>query len=133
MIEGKDLAVFALGSMVHPALKAVRKLSYYGIQAALINARFAAPLDVKTVVDWARKCGKIITVEENVLSGGFGSGILEVLEKENIKNVQVVRLGAPDAFVEHGPREKLLQLSGLDSDTIIATARKLCLAKVKGA
>jgi 1-deoxy-D-xylulose-5-phosphate synthase len=131
--DGEDLAVFALGSMVAPALEAALRLSRHGLKAAVINARFAAPLDREMICKWAKKCHRFVTVEENILSGGFGSGLLEVLEEEGIYNVQVKRLGVPTEFVTHGPRKKLLQLQGLDADGIYEACRSFCRYKVREA
>ena len=128
--EGKDLAIFALGTMVKPALQASEMLLRYGIKAAVINPRFAAPLDRKMILSQVAKCGRIITVEENVLAGGFGSGVLEVLEEESLFEVQIKRLGLPSAFAKHGARAKLLDLYGLNSETICQTGRDLCGLKL---
>lgn len=116
--EGADLAIFALGSMVEPSLRAAALLSRHGLRAAVINARFAAPLDRKTLGEWARRCRRVATVEENVLAGGFGSGVLEMLEEEGITDVQVKRLALPNSFVSQGPRKKLLSMHGLDPEGI---------------
>ncbi len=131
--EGSDLTIFALGTMVKPALQAAEKLLSYGIKAAVINSRFAAPLDRKMILNRAAKCGKIITVEENVLAGGFGSGVLEVLEEENIFKVQIKRLGLPPVFAKHGARSRLLDLYGLNMETIYQTGIDFCEPKIKEA
>lgn len=131
--EGEDLVIFALGSMVTPALEAAGRLSRHGLKAAVINARFAAPLDKEMICRWAKKCHRFVTVEENILPGGFGSGLMEVLEEEGIYNVQVKRLGVPGEFVTHGSREKLLQLQGLDAAGIYEACRRFCRYKVREA
>lgn len=131
--EGSDLSIFALGTMVKPALQAAEKLLCYGIKATVINFRFAAPLDRKIILSQAAKCGKIITVEENVLAGGFGSGVLEVLEEENIFEVSIKRLGLPPVFAKHGARVKLLDLYGLNMETIYQTGIDFCEPKIKEA
>ncbi len=131
--EGGDLAIFALGSMVEPSLQAAAKLARHGLKPAVINARFAAPLDRTTICQYAQKCRRVVTVEENVLAGGFGSAILEMLEEEGISGLQFKRLGVPNSFITHGPREKLLHLNGLDPQGIYESCLGLCTFKVREA
>jgi len=115
--EGHDLVLIAAGTVVNQAFQAAERLFWQGVNAAVINARFVKPLDEELIVTWARKCGRVITVEENVLSGGFGSGILELLEKAGLL-IPVKRLGVNDCFVEHGSRAKLLSHYNLDAEGI---------------
>lgn len=117
LINGSDLAVIALGTMVYPAKEAVEKLGAEGISAALVNARFVKPLDEELIAGLAKKTGRIITIEENALQGGFGSAILELLEERGIK-CEVKRIGVPDEFVEHGGQEELRARYGLDAKGI---------------
>ena len=123
LTEGKDLSIIAIGSMVYPALLAAEKLRKKNIFASVYNARFVKPLD-RTMIKDAAKSGKILTVEENVLEGGFGSAVLEELEKLNIVNIKVKRIGV-EGFVEHGEPSELKQKHGLTSDNIIKNAIKL--------
>lgn len=116
--QGEEVAIFAIGSMVHPCLDAASILEGLGIDAAVVNARFAQPIDQKLVKELARKTGKVVTVEENVLRGGFGSGVLEVLEQESVPKLKFLRLGLPDRFLEHGSRDKLLKECGLTAEGI---------------
>ncbi|UCC69358.1 MAG: 1-deoxy-D-xylulose-5-phosphate synthase [Armatimonadota bacterium] len=115
--EGDSVALIALGAMVAPALGAARVLSERGIDAAVVNARFAKPLDAELVDDVARVCGRVVTVEENAAAGGFGSAVAECLHRQGLC-VPVLCLGIPDAFVEHGRREELLSSVGLEADAI---------------
>ena len=115
--QGKEVALCAIGSMVGPSLEAARLLSEKGIEATVINARFAKPLDAGTISRAARECGRIVTVEEGTLMGGFGSGVLECLELERVC-VKAKRLGIPDAFVEHAGRPALLGRLGLTPEGI---------------
>ncbi len=133
LTEGNDIVFFAVGTMVSPALEAAIKLSRHGIRATVINIRYVSPLDRELIIKWSKKCGKVITVEENILSGGFGSAVLEVLEKEQLYNIQVRCLGIPTAFIEHGKRDRLLDIYGLNSETIYLVARSLCKLRVKEA
>lgn len=119
--EGGAVAVIALGAMVAPALEAARALSEEGIEAAVVNARFAKPLDSELIKSVAEACGRVVTVEENCVAGGFGSAVAELLHRENLR-VPVLCLGLPDEFVAHGGREELLANVDLDAETI---ARKI--------
>jgi len=119
--EGDSVAVVALGSMVAPALGAARTLSEQGIEAAVVNARFAKPLDVELIGELARTCGRVVTMEENTVAGGFGSAVAELLHQQRI-GAPVLCLGIPDGFVDHGSREELLAGIGLDAESI---ARKI--------
>lgn len=116
--EGKDVAILAIGSMVRPCLEAAELLKAARIDAAVINARFAQPIDETLVKDVAKRTGRIVTVEENVLRGGFGSGVIEILEDSGLSDVRVLRLGLPNQFMEHGSRDKLLDMCGLTPQKI---------------
>ncbi|MBI5699581.1 1-deoxy-D-xylulose-5-phosphate synthase [Candidatus Saganbacteria bacterium] len=107
------IAIVAIGSMVSPAREAAQKLG----NAKVINARFIKPLDEKLILEAAGSADLVVTVEEGTLNGGFGSAVLELLADKGI-NKQVKRLGLPDAFIEHGKREEILDLYGLTSDKI---------------
>lgn len=107
--EGKDAAILAVGSMVAPSLGAVDILSSQGLDVALINARFIKPIDKDCFKEILLKLKRIITVEEGVLKGGFGSSILEFMEEEKIDGVKIERMGLSDEFVPHGKRELLLE------------------------
>ena len=124
--EGDDLLILAIGSTVHPSLRAAERLNEEGIHAAVINARFLKPLDGELICRWAQRAkGRILTVEENVLQGGFGSAVLELLEEEDLSYLRVKRLGIPDLFVEHGPQSLLRTKHGIDEDGIVRGAKKL--------
>ena len=84
--DGADLAILAIGSMVYPALNAARLLSKEGIECSVVNARFAKPLDSELILRLARKTGRLVTVEENTLAGGFGSAVLELLAKSKVES-----------------------------------------------
>ncbi|RLB40463.1 MAG: 1-deoxy-D-xylulose-5-phosphate synthase [Deltaproteobacteria bacterium] len=122
--EGQDLALIALGSMVAPALKAVEKLEARGLSVMVINCRFVKPLD-SSLGELASTMKKILVVEENVLSGGLGSAVLERISDLGIEGVRVKRVGLPDKFVEHGPLAALHQKYGLDVDGIYKGALDL--------
>jgi 1-deoxy-D-xylulose-5-phosphate synthase len=119
--EGKDLLILAIGASVYPALAAAERLAKHGYSATVVNARFVKPLDENLILTLAAKHGRVLTVEENVLAGGFGSAILELLADHGL-SVAVKRLGIPDLFVEHGAPQILRQKYGLDADGILQGA-----------
>jgi 1-deoxy-D-xylulose-5-phosphate synthase len=105
--EGREAVILALGSMVYPSLTATEKLSAEGLQIGVINARFAKPLDEKTILEAARRCGRLLIVEESALQGGFGSSVIALLSRYQLENVEIERLGLPDHFIEHGSPEQI--------------------------
>ena len=121
---GGDVAIFALGTMVAPALAAAEKLAAEGISATVVNARFAAPVDMRAIVGLAKSVGRIVTIEENVVMGGFGSAVSECLDKQGFAHVPVHRIALPETFVLHGKRDDLLRQCGLDTDGIFANVRE---------
>jgi 1-deoxy-D-xylulose-5-phosphate synthase len=116
--DGADIAIVAIGSMVDPAMKAAEELTASGIEATVVNARFAKPLDSKLLIDIAGRIKRIITVEENALSGGFGSSVTKLFQSTGMDDVQVRCIGLPDEFIEHGPQAVLRSRYGLDTDGI---------------
>jgi 1-deoxy-D-xylulose-5-phosphate synthase len=116
---GADAAIIALGSMVAPAREAAEKLAARGIEATVVNARFAKPLDAPLIKDLAGSIKRLVTVEENVLSGGFGSGVLRLLQESGLSGIQVKNIGIPDRFIEHGTQGLLREKYGLDAEGIM--------------
>ena len=100
--EGRDVVIFGLGKSVSAALEAADMLAEHGIACGVVNPIFVKPLDVDLLLASARSTGRIVTVEENVLAGGFGSAVLETLAEAGMDDVAVHRIGMPDSFVEHG-------------------------------
>jgi 1-deoxy-D-xylulose-5-phosphate synthase len=98
--QGDDLLLLGYGSMVYPALQTAEILSEHGIKATVVNARFVKPLDTSLILPLARQIGKVVTLEEGCLMGGFGSAVAEALLDADI-NVPVFRLGVPDQLVDH--------------------------------
>jgi 1-deoxy-D-xylulose-5-phosphate synthase len=113
--QGEDVVIVGIGSTVAPSLEAAEHLALWGIDATVINARFAKPLDTELILEAAACCKKIVTVEENVLRGGFGAGVLEVVEEAGLSDIRVRRLGIPDEFVTHGRQDFLRSLYHLDA------------------
>jgi len=116
--QGGDVAILAIGVMVPAALEAAQELASKGIEATVVNARYAKPLDSKLMLDLVGHTKRIVTVEENTLSGGFGSSVIELLQESGISDVQVKSLGIPDEFVEQGSQAVLRGKYGLDATGI---------------
>jgi 1-deoxy-D-xylulose-5-phosphate synthase len=112
---GGDVAILAIGTMVLPSLKAAELLIEQGISATVVDARFASPVDERTIVGLARSVGRLVTVEENVPMGGFGSAVSECLDRNDLSATSHLRIALPATFVTHGKRDELLQLVGLDA------------------
>lgn len=115
---GRDVAIIAVGNMVEMALKTALLLSRKKIDSAVINARFIKPLDEELLSDLCMNTRRIVTIEDGVLEGGFGSGVLEFIEKTSIKGVKVRRIGLPDKFIEHGKRDELFSKYNLTPEAI---------------
>jgi 1-deoxy-D-xylulose-5-phosphate synthase len=113
--QGEDMTMIAIGSTVMPSLEAAEQLAFWGIDAMVINARFAKPLDTELVLGGVNYTKKVVIIEENVLSGGFGAAVLELMEKAGVSGVKVKRLGIPDEFVTHGKQDSLRRLYHLDA------------------
>ncbi|MGO9612895.1 MAG: 1-deoxy-D-xylulose-5-phosphate synthase [Dissulfurispiraceae bacterium] len=122
LMNGYDVAIIAVGNTVYPAMAAAERLKENGISVCLVNARFIKPLDVDLILSLSHRIKRIITVEENVLAGGFGSSVLECVSAAGITGVELRRIGIDDAFVEHGSQSILRKKYGLDGDGIYQTA-----------
>ena len=125
MRDGSDLAVVAIGAAVNPAVSAAKKLSEEGISIKVINARFVKPLDNELILKTAATIKKIITVEENLLAGGFGSAVLELLSQEGVTGVLVKRLGIPDEFVKHATQAEQRHKYAIDEEGIIRAIKDM--------
>jgi 1-deoxy-D-xylulose-5-phosphate synthase len=128
LIQGDDVAFLALGVMVDYSLKAVELLKDDGVNVEVINMRYAKPLDEDKLDEIAAKFSKVVTLEENNLPGGFGSGVLEYFNEKNYKN-DVLRIGIPDKFVEHGTQQELHKLLGIDPVGIKNSVKVFCGSK----
>ena len=122
--EGNDLTIIAIGHPVAAALLAAETVSGLGISCGVINARFVKPLDSQMILAAAAH-GPIITVEENVLQGGFGSAVLELLHDQGMTRHPVKRLGIADRFIEQGPQDQLRHDVGIDHDGIVQAIQSL--------
>ncbi|HEY9071929.1 MAG TPA: 1-deoxy-D-xylulose-5-phosphate synthase [Candidatus Ozemobacteraceae bacterium] len=115
--QGQDLAVWCFGTTLHPALEAAEKLALAGIDAAVVNARFVKPLDRELLEQHLERRMPIVTVEEGVLDGGFGSAILEAATDLGY-TPKLLRIGINDGFVPHGKQSELRAMLGLDAPGI---------------
>lgn len=120
--EGNDVLLLPIGNRVYAALEAAEYLDKVGISAAVINPRFVTPLDRDLILTWAAKTGRVITIEENVKKGGFGSAILELFSAEQDLTAKVTVLGLPDNFMAQGPQETQRRLAGIDAPAISQAA-----------
>lgn len=123
--EGNDLLICAIGNMLHEAVDAAKILAKDGMSVAVINARFAKPIDTALIGAWAKRCGHILTVEENALAGGFGSAVFEELRKEGLGTIAGAALGIPDHLVEQSTQESARRRLGLDAKGIVQKALEL--------
>lgn len=123
--EGKDVAFLALGSMVQVALHACDLLKKQGIEARVCNMRFAKPLDETLILGSLGRNRMLVTLEEHVQTGGFGSKVLEFLARERIYDVTVKCLALPDEFIEHGSREIQLDRFGLSPQKVVKAVQDL--------
>ncbi|HEY8655579.1 MAG TPA: 1-deoxy-D-xylulose-5-phosphate synthase [Candidatus Limnocylindria bacterium] len=121
--EGDDLTIVAYGTLVGPALEAAEALASEGIQAAVVNARFAKPLDAERLLTFAARTPRMLTVEEHVTAGGFGSAVGELFDERGAK-VELEILGVPDEWVDHGAQMLWRRHFGLDAAGIAAAARR---------
>ncbi|MDD5643351.1 MAG: transketolase C-terminal domain-containing protein, partial [Syntrophales bacterium] len=119
------LLILALGASVHHALEAARDLKKQGYKTTVVNARFVKPLDTQLILSLAAKCGRVLTVEENVAQGGFGSAVLELFSDHGLTGIPVKRLAIPDVFMEHGKPDILRKKYGLDAAGILKGALEL--------
>jgi len=121
--EGADVAIIAIGSSVYPSLDAAEMLAGEKIEATVVNSRFVKPLDRDLLCEIASSCKRVVTVEEHVLMGGFGSAVLELFEEEGLSGVAVKRVGIGDTFVEHGTQAELRKKQGIDAQGIAQAVR----------
>ncbi|SMP12178.1 1-deoxy-D-xylulose-5-phosphate synthase [Desulfurobacterium pacificum] len=121
--EGKDLVILAIGWTVYQAFEAAKKLEKEGVNVCVVNARFIKPLDEKLLEELSKKFSTFLTVEENVVKGGFGSAVDEFFaDREEIK---IFNLGIPDRFIEHGNQNLLRKLVGIDSEGIYRKVKEV--------
>lgn len=129
--NGDDLLLVAYGAMVYPAMQTAEILHEHGIEATVINARFAKPLDTELILPLARRIGRVVTFEEGCLPGGFGSAVVESLMDAGV-TIPVTRIGIPDILVEHATPEESKVSLGLTpaqmAEQILATVNQPSIA-----
>ncbi len=116
--SGKDVLIVAIGVLVNEALEAAKLLAGQGIEVAVVDARFIKPLDTELLLEQAAKVPLVVTAEENALQGGFGAAVLELLADSGLQ-VQTLRIGIPDQFVEQGTQAELRSFLGIDAAGIV--------------
>ncbi|QDT00504.1 1-deoxy-D-xylulose-5-phosphate synthase [Adhaeretor mobilis] len=126
---GEDGCLIACGALLHRCVEAAQQLKHEGLHVGVINARFLKPLDAETILRAVRECPFVVTVEEAALAGGFGSAVLEAAADEKLDTSRVIRLGIPDAFIEHGERDELLADLGMSVEGIVKTCREAAAAE----
>jgi 1-deoxy-D-xylulose-5-phosphate synthase len=117
-----DVTILGLGAMLPEAVRLKAMLEYEGFSAAVINPRFVKPIDRDCLADFGTRAALVITLEDHVLAGGFGSAVMETLNELDL-NVPVVRIGWPDAFIEHGKVEALRTKYGITAEAALQKAR----------
>ncbi len=125
LLEGEEVVLFAYGSMVEQSYKAAMNLRERGIRPTVVNARFAKPIDHELLAELSKNHSALITLEEGVLSGGFGSATVEACLDNDIQFSKIARIGIPDKFITFGSRPELFKLCGLDLETIEAKVEEL--------
>ena len=130
LAEGEDVLILAIGAAVQTAVVAAERLREEGLGTAVVNARFAKPLDGGLICDLAARIRRVVTIEEGAVAGGFGSSVMELLADSGLNGVLVHRLGLPDRFVEHGDTAVLLENLGLDAESLYETCRAVATESV---
>jgi 1-deoxy-D-xylulose-5-phosphate synthase len=130
--EGSDVTIIALGKSVNFSLEAAERLAAEGIACLVVNARFVKPMDRELVLRTARATGRVLTVEENVVVGGFGAAVLETLSEAGETAIPVVRLGMPDAFIEHATAAAQRKNLGMDAEGIARKVREMVQPRGNG-
>ncbi len=129
--DGSDGAIVAYGAMVYPVLEAAGLLAAEGINPAVVNARFAKPLDEDLFVNLAERQPFILAVEDHSVTGGFGSALAELIMDRGVAGATVLRLGVPERFIEHGDRSVLLKETNLSPQGIYERFKNIS-AEIRG-
>jgi len=121
--EGSDVTIIGCGPLVHEALKAAKELQKEKIEAEVINCHTIKPIDKKTIINSAKKTGRVVTIEEHQITGGLGGAVAEVLSQNQPVPMQII--GMPDSFGESGQPQELLDKYGMNAENIIKAVKKL--------
>ena len=130
--EGDDVALVGIGKAVPAAAAAADQLAQRRVSAAVVDARFAKPLDADLLCEVAERCRLVVTVEDHALAGGLGSGVLELLADRGVE-ARVRRLGLPDCFIDHDDVDAQWREAGIDAASIAAAAHAALEARPRGA
>jgi 1-deoxy-D-xylulose-5-phosphate synthase len=122
--QGSDVALIAFGSTAHHALAAADGLAAIGVGCAVVNARYAKPIDGELIAAVAQKTGRIVTIEDNTVCGGFGSAVAELAARMGLYPLKIECIGLPDRFIEHGPQDYLRSMCDLDAAGITRRIRQ---------
>ncbi|WNF21656.1 1-deoxy-D-xylulose-5-phosphate synthase [Mesobacillus jeotgali] len=131
--EGEDAAILTFGTTIPMAMEAAEVLSRQGVSVKVVNTRFIKPLDEGMLVGILKENMPILTIEEAVLQGGFGSFVLETSHDLGYQHVEIDRMGIPDQFIEHGSVDKLLEEIGMTTEDVVLRMQKLARQKQKRA
>ena len=123
LFEGSEIALLAVGSMVETGVQVYEKMKEEGMHPSLVNARFVKPLDTRMLDRLAKNHRLLVTMEENVKTGGFGSAVLAYMSEKH-PQVQVKIISLPDQFIIHGSPELLKKTVGIDKDSIYTTIKE---------
>jgi 1-deoxy-D-xylulose-5-phosphate synthase len=129
LAEGTDVVLFAIGATVMPTLVAAKRLKKKGISSTVVNSRFVKPLDKELVISLVSHIPNAVTIEENIIAGGFGSAVLECLADHGIAPKRLLRMGVRDAFIEHGSQQILRSKYGLDANSIEKAVEAMVLGQ----
>ena len=132
LAEQQECAILAFGSTVAQAEVAAKELAEEDISVAVVNARWAKPLDEELIIRLAKGTGRLVTIEDHVVAGGFGSAVLELLESRGIRDINVRVIGCPDKPIEHGALSILKELHGLSSAHLKDVVRDMVRSEAKG-
>ncbi len=132
LAEQQECAVLAYGSTVAQAELAAAELAEEGISVAVVNARWAKPLDEEMIIRLATATRRLVTIEDHVVAGGFGSAVLELLERRGMRDIEVRVIGCPDKLIEHGAPSILKELYGLSSSHLKDVVRDMVRSGSKG-
>ena len=120
---GKDVSIVALGKMVESALEVGKELKKAGIEAEIINSRFLKPMDLKRIIESVNKTSRLVTMEDNVVTGGLASTLLLLLSENKIRGFKHLAVGWPDKFIEHGDVKQLFYRYGMDTASVTERVR----------
>ncbi len=131
LLEGEEIVILAVGYPVYQALQSAERLYKEGVRVGVVNARFVKPMDEEMLLDLANRYEVFLTVEDNTIVGGFGSGVLEFFARKGVIK-RVVNLGVPDRFIEHGNQNLLRKKVGIDAEGIERAVKDLLSRKALG-